>query len=932
MMMKAKQVLVFAALYFLAAGMAAGQVLTGTLIGSVKDAQGAVLPGARIRLASPSLLGSPARLTTDERGQLRFLALAPGLYALDIEAPGFSPYHEEDIRIGAGATIERTVLLNVAGLAESIVVQGAGSRIEARDPGFGSRFGPEDLKAIPTRRSSMFDMIRAAPGISATSPSSGTITTISAFGSGTNENTFLIDGTNFTCPCNGIARAEPGIDFIQEVQVQSVGASAEFGNVQGAVINVITRQGSERFQGDAAYYAQSSGLTSGPIGVAPGTGLSETRYGRARYRDLTANLGGPAIRDRLWFFGGYQYLRDYDSQPGTDPSQPRQYEQDKMFAKLTWRLAPGWQLLQSIHNERWVNPEQPTLARPFETTLRSHATVPAVTFGHLTHTMSSNSLWDVRVGRFVYTRGDDPSSGDWTRPNRTDTGSGLSSGGPQQFGSLKLIRTTAKSTFSHYRSGSLGANHALKIGMQIERGEHVGPTIVPGGVRYVDINRQPSQSISMAPANSAGAFVTSSGFFSDGITIGDRLTLNAGARFDHSRAISQDIHAVDLQGRETDQMIRGLGTMYTWNVWSPRLGATAKVTADGRTIVRASYGRFSPGVLTGELGPFHPGLTPITTLAFEAATGDYTRVVSVVDNKVNLQFNPHTRAPRSDEYSVGLDRELARSMSVAVAYVRKNGANFIGWTDTAGQYVQSTQAVNGAGTIPVFRLDTAVTPTNARRFLLTNQDDYSLTYNGIVTVIEKRRAHGWQAFGSYTWSRTYGLQPSSGAVAGAAQVSTVAPPPAPQGLVFGRDPNDLTNARGRLPNDRPHMFRTMASVDVPKTGLVVAANLGYFSGKPWAGTTLLSVPQNPQQQRVLVEPRGARRLSSQTLLDVRLSRTIARGTGRRIELVLDILNVLNSTAEESLVSDNIASPNFGKPASFVDPRRAMLGVRMDLGR
>jgi hypothetical protein len=124
----------------------------------------------------------------------------------------------------------------------------------------------------------------------------------------------------------------------------------------------------------------------------------------------------------------------------------------------------------------------------------------------------------------------------------------------------------------------------------------------------------------------------------------------------------------------------------------------------------------------------------------------------------------------------------------------------------------------------------------------------------------------------------------------------------------------------------------MASVDVPKTGFVVAANLGYFSGKPWAGTTLLSVPQNPQQQRVLVEPRGSRRLSSQTLLDVRLSKTIARGTGKRIELVVDVLNVLNNTAEESLVSDNIASPNFGKPASFVDPRRAMLGVRMDLGR
>jgi hypothetical protein len=88
-----------------------------------------------------------------------------------------------------------------------------------------------------------FDVGRDRPqaGPSCKTLSSGTATTVSAFGSGTNENQFLIDGTNFTCPCNGIARSEPGVDLIQEIQVQSVGASAEFGNVQGAVINQVER-------------------------------------------------------------------------------------------------------------------------------------------------------------------------------------------------------------------------------------------------------------------------------------------------------------------------------------------------------------------------------------------------------------------------------------------------------------------------------------------------------------------------------------------------------------------------------------------------------------------------------------------------------------------------------------------------------------------
>jgi hypothetical protein len=386
---------------------------------------------------------------------------------------------------------------------------------------------------------------------------------------------------------------------------------------------------------------------------------------------------------------------------------------------------------------------------------------------------------------------------------------------------------------------------------------------------------------------------------------------------------------VDLDGRETADVIPGLGTMYTWNVVSPRLGMTARLTADGRTILRASYGQFSQGVLTGELGIFHPAVSPTITRSYDSESGDYKNVISVVDPKINLQFDPHTRPPHTNEYSVGLDRELGRQVSVAIAYVGKNGANFIGWTDVAGQYHSEARTVAGRETT-VWILDSA---TADRRFRLANQDSYSMTYNGLAMVVEKRRSHGWQAFGSYTFSRAAGLLPWTGATTAAgAQVSTVAPPPAPQGVTFGRDPNDLVNARGRLPNDRPHMFKAMGSVDVPGTGLVLAANLGFFSGKPWAATGLTSVRQNPQQQRILLEPRGTQRLSSQTLLDVRISKPLSLGNGRRIELILDALNVLNQAAEEGVFTDNLASSNFGLPIAFIDPRRVMLSVRMNLGR
>jgi Carboxypeptidase regulatory-like domain/TonB dependent receptor-like, beta-barrel len=904
------------------AHLAAAQSMTGALIGVVKDEHGGVLHAARVRVSSSSLIGGSETTATNDRGQWRFPVLPPGSYVVDVELSGFASYHEPDVRIGAGATLSRSVVLKPAGIGESIVVEGTGSRIEARGSGFETRIGSDYLTTVPTRRFSMFDAIRAAPGVSPTSPSSGTVNTVSAFGSGSNENLFLIDGTNFTCPCSGVARAEPSVDVIQEVQVQSVGVSAEYGNIQGTVFNVVTKQGGNHFQYDAAYYGQSSGLTSQPVLLAVPGGQSSTGYERERYRDFTTSLGGPISRDRLWFFGSYQYLRDYDSQPGTEPSLPRKYEQDKIFGKLTWKLKPGLQLVNSFHDEFWVSPQTPTRVTPFVATQRLSASVPTMTFGQLTHALSAATLWDARVGRFVYSRDDDPSSGDRTTANRSDRRTGVSSGNVPVFGSLTLIRTSAKATLTHYQRGWLGLDHEWKVGTSVEKGEHFQPQVIPGGTRYVDDNGQPFQAISSPPSKVGGEFITAAAFANDAVRIGDRLTINAGLRFDHSRAISQDISGVDAEGHDTSETINGLGTLYTWNVFSPRLGVTAILPGDGRTMLRASYGRFNQGVLTGEISPIHPGAAPVTTTAFDAATGGYTTLVSVVNPKINLLIDPNTRTPHTDEYSIGIDREVRPRLAVAIAYIGKTGSHFIGWTDIAGQYREETRTLPNQQTLPVFVL---TSPASGRRFLLTNPDGYSLRYNGLVTVVEKRHANGWQALGSYTYSRASGLQATSGATAADAQTSTVAP-----NVTFGRDPNNLTNAYGRLANDRPHMFRWMGSVDVPRTGVTVGASFQHFTGKPWAATTQVTLPQG--DQRILLEPRGSRRLASQSLLDLRASRVLLKQGGTRIEVLVDVLNVLNEKAAENIATDNLFSQNFALPTLFVDPRRAMVAVRLSLGR
>ena len=915
-----------------------GQALTGNLVGTVTDAQGGVVTGVHVRVDSPALIGGPLQGITNRRGQLRFPALPPGRYSVRIEHPGFAPYRAAGLTIGAGETIEHVVRLQVGGFALATSVDATTSRIEVGNPGFSTRFGPDDLAAIPTRRASMFDFIRAAPGISPTSPASGTTTTgtsttVSAFGSGTNENTFLIDGTNFTCPCNGVARSEPGIDFIQEVHVQSIGASAEFGSVQGAVINVVMKQGGDRWRGDVAYFGQTAALTSAPVSL-PITGAfgRQSGYNRSHYQDISTSAGGPVLRDRLWMYGGYEYLRDYDSQPGVDPERPRQYEQDKVFAKLTWRLAPGWQLVQSAHGEFWENPDPPTIAVPFEATLHRQASVPAATFAQLTRTTAAGTVWDARIGRFNFAQETVPSTGDLTIPSRVDNPGNLTSGAPREFGDLTIVRTTAKATVSRFVPRVLGADHDWRAGVQLERGGHEATVIIPTGTRFVYSNGTPLQSISADPSNTGATAVTASAFASDAVTVGSHLTVSLGLRFDHSRAISPDLSAVDLEGHETSQQVPGAGLLYQWNTLSPRVGAVLKFSEDARTILRSSFGRFHAGVLTGELGQFHPGATIVTTRDFVAADGDYTRIRSQLHPATNLRLDSGIRSPYTNELSVGIDRQVGGRLSLALAYIHKDGRDFIGWTDVGGQYAEQTRTLADGRTLPVFVLTNSA---NERRFLLTNPAGYAMTYDGLVVAVEKRRATSWQAFGSYTYSRAFGLQAAGGATAAAPQVTTVAPPPS-AGLTFGQNPNDLTNAHGRLPNDRPHVVRVMASADVPRTGMVMVANFQHFRGKPWA--TAATVRLEGSDRRILLEPRGTQRLSSQSLLDVRLSRMFHLGSAVRLDLMLDVLNLLDDSAEESLLSDVLLTEEainvttFAKPNVFMDPRRAMFSARVGFGR
>ena len=312
---------------------AGAQELTGALIGTVKDAQGGVLLGAVVRVSSPSLIGGPMTRTTNDKGDSVSRRYLPDPTCSTSNSPVSPPItrtfdwreaHRRENGHPESGGRRRIGCRPGGGLAHR------STRTPGLRPASASRISKESRRAGSACSISSGPPPGSRPRLRRAAPHHGIRVRL-----GHQREPVPHRRTNFTCPCNGVARSEPGIGFIQEVHIQSVGASAEYGNVQGAVINVVTRQGGERFLFDAGVLRADRRVDES-TGPTRGRDEEGKRLCARQVRDLTTNLGGPAVRERLWFFGGYQYLRDYDSQPGTDPPIPRTFEQDKVFGKLTW--------------------------------------------------------------------------------------------------------------------------------------------------------------------------------------------------------------------------------------------------------------------------------------------------------------------------------------------------------------------------------------------------------------------------------------------------------------------------------------------------------------------------------------------------------------------------------------------------------------------
>src|SRR5499427_5956140 len=281
-------------------------VQTSALTGTVRDSTGAVLPGVTVNVSSPQQVGGVQTSVTDSQGVYRFPALHPGVYEMDTTLAGFKSVKRSDILLTLGMTTTIDVSLSVASVSETVQVTGESPIVDVKSAASNTQLSDAMLQNLPTGRFQP-DIINLAPGVSGNT----------AFGGTQSANALLMDGVDVSDPEGGTPWSFFNYNWIEQVQVVSLGANAEYGEFTGLAANSIIRSGSNKFSGLAEYLMERKNWIADNTGsLSPD--LQKTFKPREikSYWDSTAQIGGPIAKDKLFFFSGFQYFNRQDRPAG----------------------------------------------------------------------------------------------------------------------------------------------------------------------------------------------------------------------------------------------------------------------------------------------------------------------------------------------------------------------------------------------------------------------------------------------------------------------------------------------------------------------------------------------------------------------------------------------------------------------------------------
>jgi outer membrane receptor protein involved in Fe transport len=920
-----------ASLFLVLASPVFAQRTTGGLSGVVRDASGASLPGAKVTVTGPNIVGAQTA-AANELGFYRIPNLPPGEYQVSFSLGGFKTVNRTGIRVSVGTQLEENAILEVSHLQEEVTVVGESSVVDTTSNEVGSTYDRVWVENAPVRRNSFFDLLAAAPGSVAQDGGRDSM----VYGSSWDENSFQLDGVDVTSAYWNDS-PEPNMDAIEEVEVLSLGAPAEYGNLSGAVYNVVTRQGTNQFHGDVNFFLQTHDLTSdntkdlkNPDGsYFDACGDSRCPFTRDTFHDFTGQLGGPIVKDKLWFFASYQYQRDYYGNSGVDVTNPLsliRVKNDRYLGKLNWQISPKHKIVANFHyDKKTTDNGLATNAAPTTAwTRKSNRPTPGFAY---TGVLSEKTVVDVRYSGFYgETTGGptDPNQPrDLTRFYSLDTG--FISGGPYYWYETHPQRQVVSAKVSHLADHFLGASHDFKFGVQYSTAvahgiygfnDFVYSYTYNGALHGYGLERQPFSYDGRS--RNIGAFVD------DTVKVNDRLSLNLGLRYDHNKAFAAEQNEIDEFGNPTGKKFPETD-FFTWKNFSPRLGFNQKLTKDGRTVLKGHFGRYHRPIATGEFANIiGPNVKPTysgTDYNFE--TGKFETLTFLKDNS-SLGVDPNYRSPYTDQYIVSLERELAKGLGAQVNYVYKRARDYAAWKDITGQYV-TVPFTDNLGEDPTgrtFDIFQLVSDPAQRQFRIGNNDKMGSDVHAVSLVVLKRMTNKWQLNTSLTWLRGNGL------IASAAGGTSIVQRGGLLFRTFGQNPNDLVNADGRLQLDLTWTAKVQAVYQLP-AGFLVSASFQHRNNAHIVRRGSAEIANIPEGTTVFLEPRGSRgRLPDVTLLDMRFQKDFKLSKQVHVSAFADVLNLFNTGVNEDVVTARVTASHYNWPLSVVDPRRAMLGAKL----
>ncbi len=900
---------------------------TGSLKGVVRDQEGAPLPGVLVTATSETR-GVARSAVTSPTGSYAMTSLLVDNYTVKAVLEGFQEQTVEGVRVGLGSAVSLDLVMPLATVEEVITVAGA-PILDVTSSSVDTSFTAEFIEDLPTTRN-FYDMMAVAPGISQGSEGS---TALSAYGSSIASNSWNIDGQNTTNADTGNAWWYINPQTIEEIQVLAVGAPAEYGNMSGAALNVVTKSGTNDLAGSFSAYLQADSATS------TNADINGIEYERDEFRDLSFTLGGPIVRDKLWFFGAYQESRDSFSEPGVDPNFPTSFPSDRYDVKFNAQFSDNTSLDAKYHYENydWV------FADPFLTPDATGVETgknPAWGAG-LQHLFGSSTLFEARYAGYS---GDDDwvsSTGSFADPfidySPPGGGPAVQSEGIWYPYRWDLANDQADVKLSTHAADFLGGDHEFKFGITFSRGE--GDTIVAGGENGVYFYRYEYSyeyygytyttpyyyRVTARPYHYGAETETISAFVQDSWQIGDRLTLNVGVRYDDVSSDIPDFPRLNQDWTETGDIIPGLRNAVEWSNVSPRLGFAYQVGDAG--VLRGFYGKFFDGNVTGNW--YAPPPDAPSYLYEFSANRDGPWTPFFLFEQLGTTVDPDLDPPETDQYTLGYEQRIGRNMTLGLQLIHKETENLIGWEilgDGVYELVPWTNPITGE----VVNLRSIIEQPSTRKGnrpgagSAAPDEVYNQEFDGATLSFNKRYSAGWSMQASYTWSDSEGFIPR--------------PLSQSQGAPFyaggeGRDPNNWINANQALQNQREHVFQAQANFDLPWS---LNANViyRYLDGRPFnrqvqVGAASSASPLNQGIQTVIAVPASNdSTLPSQNVLDLGVGRRFVTGPVN-LKVDVQVLNLFNEDSND-FWQTLVVNPGSNYVASdFITPRRLMLRLGVE---